>query len=632
MNAQFIDFRGLIDLDKKIVEHLDNYLSEKEVRLGQQINDLILDLSPDHAHDFSAPVIPEAKVKLSEAVENFIRNVRVPFQRVNTYDKETIENIIKHLNAVLWDYTEALEGCIVELFQQIKQVSVDRWHLTIAEVVHSVKELLTQRIEDLIWTIRRLEEPLNEFCKANLFTNLSFWKKWNQSCLDVDLLTNLKKSYKYLQSQYTAFYDRHQLFTQLSYQIEEYLDSMKKFPVLARLDVTEQNTYVDVYRLLKLIEINPEPKGILAQESIRSLKYLVSVDTVYRILRLYCKELNETLFSSSLEYKSLINDKDSPYFEEILDKLKEKIHAYQDENLHVLQTIRDYRDFILKNDSNPYVSSRWGFTERTVGPEPITATKLLNLVYYAEEVNRHYSTFKESLLIPIDEYSENEESIHHEIDKLLHEMGQPLISQALMHNRAERLLEELKVCNELGSPHIETINYMGNILSKAMREDWKYHVLHEFNQFHEIYRVHLGLCPRFDDPSHAFRGERFQLFFNQIEGWVKKGDIFTHIHEIELDINDIKTYLQEFLATIQRGTKDKQHDPFLDEVLQKYRQQLLEYRYQFGQFFSNIMRTGIDGQQLRIQFLFVDQYFEAIENLIDKSQTSWKDEEIFEDE
>ncbi len=34
----------------------------------------------------------------------------------------------------------------------------------------------------------------------------------------------------------------------------------------------------------------------------------------------------------------------------------------------------------------------------------------------------------------------------------------------------------------------------------------------------------------------------------------------------------------------------------------------MEYRYAFGQFFVNIMRKNVDGQHLRYQFVFVDQY------------------------
>jgi hypothetical protein len=132
------------------------------------------------------------------------------------------------------------------------------------------------------------------------------------------------------------------------------------------------------------------------------------------------------------------------------------------------------------------------------------------------------------------------------------------------------------------------------------------------------------LSEYFEDPTHAFRLERFRLLFDQIENWVEKGDVYSHVHEIELDMNDMKTYLQDFLATVQRAARDKSHDPFLDETIHKLRQQLLEYRYLFGQFFFLIMSKSLDGVQLRNQFLFVDQYFESVEILLNDLKASWE--------
>jgi len=271
---------------------------------------------------------------------------------------------------------------------------------------------------------------------------------------------------------------------------------------------------------------------------------------------------------------------------------------------------------MLKNDSNPYVRSRWGFSEWIVGPEPVKAKKLTNMIYSAKELDEYFSKFNESLARDPLTQQKIESDAHQEIENLLHEMGQPLISHSMMRNRAERLLEQLKECDEIGSPDMSTIYYVEDVISKIMRQDWKYHVLHEFTLFHQIYHLHQGVSECFDDPTHAFRLERFRLLFDQIKGWVEKEDIYSHVHEIDLDINDMKTYLQDFLAIVQRTVKEKSHDPYLDETAHKLRQQLLEYRYLFGQFFLFMMSKSLDGMQLRNQFLFVDQYFESIENLL----------------
>lgn len=624
MSTRVIDFRGLVDLDKKIIEQLELYLKEKETRLSHQI----LHILPIVPMEPLMPILPleGAPLKLSEAVEGFTKGIRFALQKNIKFDPDEHmpEKMIRHLNAVFWDYTEALESCVIELFQQVKQVNVDKWHLTISEVVHTIQDILTHRIDDLMWAIRRIEEPLKEFCQKHPDKSIPFWRFWRHSYLDHDLLKNLEQSQKFLRTRYEEFNQRYHEFLRLSAKVEKSLEGMRTYPVLALLDVPEQNLYVDVYRLLKLVDLNPHSKGVLAQETVRSLKYLASLDSILRVFRIYYRELKDVLFNSSLEFKSLNKEKEYAYFEENLQKLKDKAQEYRQELQHLISTISRYRAFILKNDSNPYVRSKWGFTEQIVAPEPISSIKLLNLAYLAEELNENYQHFLEALNSPAVDQEEREKFAHQDIDKLLHEMGQPLISRFMMRSRAERLLMEMKACNELGSPHMDTIDYIEDVLGKAMREDWKYHVLHEFPLFHEIYRLHQGMRRRYEDPAHAFRNERFHLFFEQIENWVKKGDLFTHIHEIELDINDMKTYLQDFLAAVQRSAKEKSTDPFLDETIQKYRQQLLEYRYIFGQFFSTIMVNSEDGQQLRTQFLFVDQYFESVESLLNELKVSWE--------
>jgi hypothetical protein len=87
-------------------------------------------------------------------------------------------------------------------------------------------------------------------------------------------------------------------------------------------------------------------------------------------------------------------------------------------------------------------------------------------------------------------------------------------------------------------------------------------------------------------------------------------------------MNDMKSYLQDFLAIIQRTLQGKSKNLFLDDTLNKLGHQLLEYRYLFGQFFTTIMIKKLERVQLRNQFIFVDQYFESMENLLQKTKSA----------
>lgn len=619
MNSRMIDFQGMVDLDQKVVDQLELYLQEKESRLAHQILNML------NVSNETAPVLPTAgtPLKLSEAVEGFSKQVRLAIQDSNAlFSHENAKRVEKEMNAVLWSFTEVLEGCVVELFQQIRQVPINRWHISLSDVVHTVKDILIHRIEDLIWVVRRLDKPLKEYCQK-FQSKSQKWKGWSifgETYLSPDLLRNLQQTEKYLKTRYASFHQRYHEYLSLSSKAEDSLQKMKNYPVLALMEVVDQNTYVDVYRLLKMLEFEPSPKKDIAVDTVRALKHLVSIDSVHNIFRTYLRELKESFFNSSLEWKSL--NKEEENFREALKKLQGKVNEYQQELQELIHTISQYRIFILKNDSNPYVRSRWGFTEWIVGPEPVKAKKLLNMVYNAEDLNKCFLEFKESLARDPFSQQQLEYHAHQKIENLLHEIGQPLISHSMMRHRIGNLLEELKACDEIGSPYLSMIYYVEDVLSKVMREDWKYQVLYEFPLFHQIYRIHRGLVEYFEDPAHAFRIERFHHLFHQIDEWVKKEDVHSHVHEIELDMNDMKSYLQDFLASIQRTVKDKSKDPFLDETTHKYRQQLLEYRYLFGQFFSNIIKRNHEGLQLRNQFLFVDQYFESVENLLNELRTT----------
>jgi hypothetical protein len=616
MDWRPIDFYGIVNLNQGLIEQIDHYLQEKETRLANQLLHSLPGL------DSARPILPSGNLKLSEVVEGFNKRIRLlSHEQLQQIFPAHGKGLVDDLNATFWELTEVLEGCVVELFQQIKQVSVHEWHQSLAPVVQAIKDILVHYLDDLKWTIRRLENPLHEAINKVNPANRGMGQWLSRSKvarLDPALMVHLTQSEKLLKEQYEDFCKRYGRYQLLNVKVEEALAKMKTYPILALLDIEDQNVYVDVFRLLKFCELNPH--GTLAEETMRSLKRLYSIQAVIKIFRIYYQELKDAFFRSSIELKALMSESKDFETAGLLEKVKE-----YDRELHsLIATMGRYREFILQTDANPYVRSRLGFKEWPVAPEPPKARALLNRIYLAEELKRWYESFIEALRENPASQERKEYAAHQEIDRLLHEMSQPLISQSMMHNRADQLLTHIKECDEISSSHFETIGYIGNAISKAMRADWKYHVLHEFPLFHEIYRIHRGLEKQPDDPAHAFRMERFYDLFDQIEAWVNKGDVYTHVHEIEQDINDMKTYLQDFLAAIQRASKEKSSDPFLDETIQRFRQQLLEYRYIFGQFFLNITSKNTDGQQLRNQFLFVDQYFESIESLLNELELSWK--------
>lgn len=613
MSWRPINFQGIVSLDRSIVDQMEEYLQEKETRLAHTILNVMQPL-PAEAY---APLLPGGHLKLSDAVEGFSKRVRHFNNKAGpqAVSPENAEKIVREMNIALESFAEVLEGCSIELFQQMRQVNVDHWHVSLFHVVTSIKDMLLHRIEDLIWAVRRLENPLQEYCQKCEAAQPG-WKKWTQtwqSRLNPEILKNLKQSEVFLRAQCEAFQHRYNEYKALNAQVEAHLEKMKTYPALALLDIPDQNLYVDTFRLLKLWEFNPKPKGLFAFETIRSLKYLSSVDGVLRAFRIYYYGLRDAFFNSSLELKALRHE--SHYPEERVSYIRNKVNAFHEELRPFIDTMRHYREFMLKT-ADQGLRSRWGLKDWLSGPEPAKVQQLSLRIKRAEELNRWYHHFLKILDKKPLAQERIESHLHAEIDKIIHEMEQPLISRSMMSQRAHRLLEYLKECDEVGSSYEQTIYYIGDALDRAMRADWKYHVLHDIPLFHELYHLHQGLQKEGIDPPHAFRLEKFYEIFGQIEEWVNKEDIYAHIHEIELDINDMKIYLQDFLAAIQRAAREREGDPFLDETIDRYKQQLLEYRYLFGRFFFNLMAKNWDSQQLRTYFLFVDQYFESAENLL----------------
>lgn len=618
MAWQSIDFQGIINFDRTVVVQLEQFLSEKENRLAGQIFNIF---SSSVDHESSAPLLPspDLLIKISDAIEEFNKHIRLSIDQKTSEKSLVIEKIVKDLNQILWEFTEVLEGCAVELFQQIHQMPIYRWQEWNFNVVRSIKDAIIHYIDDLVWMIRRLEHSLRD--NAQGFSSSGKKKRFNwsffvQDYLDSNLSKNLHQTELFLKEQYEAFQKRYHEYMRLNQQVDECLGNIKNYSTLLLLDVSDQHLYIQMTHLLKLLELNPYPKQEVAIETVKALKLLTGSETVLRIFRIYTKELKHALFEMSFEWKLSNRERGD------LEKIEVKCNECQSEIKTLMHTMGGYRTFLLRSDPNPYVRSRWGFSEWIVGPEPAKAKKLASMIFSIHELEDLIKHFSSAIKQNSSVQDKLEQEVRPKIDNFLHEMGQPLISHSMMKKRSEILLEELMRCDELGSPYLSTIDYFEDVLSKVMRQDWKYHVLHEIHLFHQIYQIHLGLVKPFEDPAHAFRLERFHLLIEEMKKWIEKNDVDAHVHEIEVDMNDMRTFLQDFLASVQRIVKDKSQDPFIDDTHHKLRQQLMEYRYLFGQFFLFIISKSLYGVQLRHQFLFVDQYFESIENLLDELHLS----------
>lgn len=612
MSWQPVDFQSILDIDQKLADRLDQYLQAKETALANKLKTIFYThaVKQGVAHP-SLPIRENPTFKLSDAIDSInslISNLKANPSALCSLDQ--LQKTVKEVNRVLWEFAEIIEESEVELFQQVKQITLDKWTDNLADVLYSIKERLSHYLEDLIWTVQKLQAPITEYqhhCEDENF--FKRWFGWGHYQIDSVLISHLKQSSKYLQSHYEMFRKHFSEFRRLNIEIDKYMKALDGFSILANLDQNQSRVYVNLYVLLKMYELNPNKKDFIAQETIRALRTLANLEGMDHTFLHYYNKFENTLFKSSLELKELSNTVAGNLL--AIKKIQLRTIDIQNELQVFAGTLSKYRDFMLKTDPNPYVRSRWGFSEWIVGPEPDKAKETLSLIYNVQNLQQLYAHFLHSLRQGSDEQNKAEAAAHEEIETLLHEMSQPLISERFSNKYVQKLLDEIKRCDELGSASTETVNFLQNVLLKAMREDWKYQTLQNYSSFHDLFKIHHELNKGDQDSAHQTRLDKLRHLFNHIGNWLQQGGYEAHSHEIDLDINDIKIYLQDFLATIQRQIQGKKQEDF-----KKFREQLLDYRYLFGQFLHPILQKEFQKRYLRNRFLFVDQYFETCENLL----------------
>lgn len=624
-----IDFQGIAHFDKALLEHLHAYLSYSESHLA---NCIIHSIHPLPGKSLP-PVLSQLdneRLRSRDAVQNFGKSVAT----INQSEEKMVasndwESTVKQINQALWEYVEILEGCVTELFQQLNQVGFEQWHSDLMNVVEQVKQSLLRQMKECEWLINRMEPLLKDYRKVcqREGGKSSFWKNLfslGSSLIDRSLYSYLNKSRRFLNIQSKWFVQRFNDYQKLKEKIKNSSRKFKSYHVFGDLDEEVQKDFKKLYELLKLWALNQKTKSLPPREPIRAIRSLFGLERAEEIFDHYFRLLEEALYEKSRDVKT---DPADLYRDTAARRAAIELTKGMRAEVHTLgATIESYRDFDLRTHPNPYVRNRWGFTEWVVGPEPEKTRELLDLVYEVEFLDKLFERFGESLAKEVDKNDFQQLSSQYElINRTLHEMGQPLSSRVVMRTRAEKLLEQVDELDELGSSNLRAIDFAGKIFSKAMRADWQYNVLFEMPLFHQLYRVHHGLVGEDLDQKHQNRLGKFRAIINELQGWVKKCDTHRHVHEIEADMNDMRGYLQDFLGYVQRISNKEEMDAWeADKEIAEIANQLLEYRYLFGSFFHMLLQHEPEGKLIRNQFLFVDQYFEAVESQLHEMRQKWR--------
>ncbi len=601
-------------LTESMADQLSNYLTNKEIETSHRLEGAI------HAFPHIPPqlsAVNDDGYRLNHAVDDVIKRVKrlttLPHVALSPKDWKSA---LAQINEALWSYLEIIEGSLVELFQQIDQIGFEQWTVDLSEAATLIKDDLSHRLDDVIWGIRRLERELGE-CHYRVMKRGKRFKVWHMlssywnTLLDRSLESTAKKCLKFLNFRYGKFVERYVGYLELYDDAEQPLRKVPQYRALAGLDIPVQEKYKKIFFLLRLWKLNFSARTLPRGETVRAVRGLASYETIFQVFKEYSSAIRLSLFDKSRLIKKQLGN----LFVDQQAKLVigEQLHGLQTELQSLATTIQQYRHFLLKtNSERQFAPLTW------IGKRETRQTRaLLGLIEENEQIGHQCKQFRASLEKADMGKSRLTVQMAEEITQHLHEMGQPLASRELLKRHAKAILHGLQTIEEIGSFHQRDVDYISRILCKLMRIDWKYHVLYDVTGFHEFFWIHMQIIKPADDRQHLQRYHKFKKVFQQLHQWVEARDLNGHTHDVELDINDTKAHLQDFLGQTQQIELTRaalgQVSP---EIITATTKQLLEYLYLFGHFFHSLDMADPEQRQLRRRFLFADQYFDSVEVIL----------------
>ncbi len=604
MSLTSTDFRGITVIDHELIEQLTAFLGERERELTDAIyQSLGLDVPSE---DLDAP-LAERLQEVTDAV-------------ASTSSLDAYRTLQHTWNEALWRYLEILEGGVSQLFQQLDQVGIDEWTYELSQVVDGLEVLFREKMSSHTDAVILLENSLWR-CSSKARGATLGWlpqslQRVGSFLLDRQLLPNLRKSQRFLQTRYGGWQSRYAEYVKLGAQAEQSLKKFESFALLRNLSPESQEQFLLIYRILKIWEVDAKEKAILLQDLTRALKPRVASEEALGMYRAYYSLLHDSLFDASRALK-LVSGGSQSHFESAKSEIHGELVGTRKELTTLGSALARYREFLLRTDPNPYVRSRWGFAEWVVGPEPTICRSLLRLELSVEGLAVQYQSFLEAVakadissgFQPLDKTP-----AHSEIEGILRMMGQPLNSRHVMASHVDRLVEALRRFDELNAMYPETIPFITNVLSRALKTDKKYHLLHDNAQFSQLFCVHRDLInPMLRQEDHDAVVARLRTQIAKILGWLVKGHLEKHMADVDIFAEEVTHTFQGILDRCEDTLPTLAIESEREAFVETQRSRLLELRYILGTYYRRLLKYPADGRQVRGQFVAADQILDAVE-------------------
>lgn len=599
MTFRPLDFLALTNFDEGATGHINRFLTYKESEFAHALV-IIVQTLPKGAQ---FPYL--AEIELSDAIE-YIAGCRQLIVHGSKINKEEWSAFKDKINAAFWNYAETLKSASFEFLLLLEQMGFEKWREELKSSCLVTEQLFITKYREAEWAWKKIESILREIDR-DIFNR--WWRPaWLFLELDRSALHAFEQAKSSLKTRVQKFIFRLDDYLKIQREVSQSISKFERFQIFSNLDEFDRQAIKKIWELLKLRTLNRKRKIIPERESVRALRGAFSIDEVRRLLREWQEALFGALYSRSIKMKNpSVADWKHP---SVRSLVVEVIDGYKQEAETLLAILNHYRAFFLSTHPDPYIRSRFGFSEWIVAPEPEATKKIMALIFKSEQQLELLEQLRKGVVEgPPFKEEQNVAIVNRRLDRLLHEAMQPLLSRSGMAKIQGEIIECLEGVGELTSFSVESIRLVQKGLAQAMRADWKYQTLFDFPEFRRLYATHLGILGPNEDRFQMSIQNRIKDILKELKGWIDEHTTHRHVHEIEEDMGNIRGVLQDFLATSERAVKGSE----MSEG--KLSRDLLEVRYLFGEFFHLLLRSGDEGRLLRIQFLFVDQYLEAIENL-----------------
>lgn len=580
-----MDSQARFLLDQALFEDLKSYLEGKKVALQDA---LLLSI----ARPPGAPFLPQPEqdnMRLRDAVDLFEER----WQGLGTTLLRSLdeESLAERLSNILWNYIEILEGMGRELFDQLLEVPVDEWDQDLYDRLDQTKIYLALKLKEIDEFTPALESSLRRlFYKCNQQKRFGFWKQFRlrlRGILDPELLKRVHEAELYLHNHFVLFAKQFVFLKKIETSLAKEEYKFQHFALLSQLEKEKQRQFRRLWRLLKIWEVASREKVDLSSALQGPFRTLFPPGKTTQLLREYLAQFKQNIFQLARQSRV---EKDIA--------AQAVICSWRAEMSTLIEVISSFRRYLLLTENG---GKRWPLAQ-----EPRRTRELLQLGQESEQADQWLATLFEAQELSDGEDIDIDRMKFKRVDKLLLDMGQPLISRSVMKRLSSELVNDLTHIQELCSPLPEVSELMLDTLLCAVKIDQKHETLIATPGFLAVWEIHRGLSHLNQSAAHLKRLKLYKKVTQHLKHWLLEHELTRHTLEAEHEIHDIQAALQEFYHSLDERLSYEQ--------IRELQKELLAERLFFAHFFQFLREKNHEGLHMRTEFAFVDNYFNAIDD------------------